>query len=323
MKRNKMMKNIAYSCNDNYVPQTGISMISLFENNRNVEDIHVYFIEKNVSSSSIEELEKIASSYNRKFTVISFDVLCSKLRIDSTGRHIATVYAKLFFSGITGVDKILYLDSDTIINDSLEELFQINIDDCLLAEVETFSAKARLALGMKSDDLFFNDGVTLLNLKKMRELNMEDSFIEFIAKYDGHPPLLSEGTISAVCRGKILSLHPKYNLLSGILSFSQKTMSHIYGRPFYSPSIIKEAIENPVIIHFLSAFYNRPWCKKCTHPYKDKFLHYKSLSVWRDLPLEDKDIAFRVKVIKTLYSCFPDDWFEFLRKIKSTLKSSL
>ena len=46
--------NIAYSCNDYYVPQTGISMISLFENNKEVDDICVYLISKDISKENVE-----------------------------------------------------------------------------------------------------------------------------------------------------------------------------------------------------------------------------------------------------------------------------
>ena len=46
-------------------------------------------------------------------------------------------------------------------------------------------------------------------------------------------------------------------------------------RNFYSKRI-DEAIENPVIIHYLSGFYNRPWNLGSSHPMKDRYLFYKS-----------------------------------------------
>ena len=315
-----MRINIAYSCNDSYIPQTGISMISLFENNKNIEKIHVYFIEKDVAQESITKLKKIALSYERNFSTIHFSDLCRKLKVSFTGRHIETIYSKLFFSGIDDdIDLILYIDSDTIITGSLEELFELNIEDYLLGEVQTFSASSRIALGMLKDDLFFNDGVALLNLKKMRELNIEDKFISFIQAHNGNPPVLSEGTINAVCKNQIYSLHPKYNLMSGLLFFSQKTMDKIYGRPYYSQPIISEAIKNPVIIHYLSAFYNRPWCKKCTHPYKDKYLFYSSISPWNNMPLSNKDLTIKLKLIKFIYTYFPSTWANLLRDIKKRI----
>ena len=65
--------NIAYSCNDYYIPQTGISMISLFENNIDIDEICVYFISKDVSEDNIKILKSIASQYGRSFVVVQFE----------------------------------------------------------------------------------------------------------------------------------------------------------------------------------------------------------------------------------------------------------
>ena len=106
-----MELNIAYSCNDAYVPHTGISIISLLENNKSFENINIYFIEKDVKQDSINLLESVVKCYNRNFIVVPFNEIASKLKVNTLGRHIETVYAKLFFVNLIGIDKILYLDS--------------------------------------------------------------------------------------------------------------------------------------------------------------------------------------------------------------------
>ena len=210
--------NIAYSCNEGYIQHTGISMLSLFENNRDFDEIDVYFIAKDVSGKSILLLQELTEQYQRKINIIPFEKLCSRLKINNLGRHIETVYSKLFFSQIKEVDKMLYIDSDTIINDSLDTLWKIDISDNLIAGVETFTINAKKELGLDIKDKFINDGVVLLNLEQFRKQNIEDEFIKKIADFNGNPPILSEGIINLVCKGKILSLHPKYNLLSGFLN---------------------------------------------------------------------------------------------------------
>ena len=64
----------------------------------------------------------------------------------------------------------------------------------------------------------------------------------------------------------------------------------IYRNPpeFYSEEQIKNAVENPVIIHFTTSFLSeRPWIKGSKHIYLDKWMHYKNMSPWRDSPLWD------------------------------------
>lgn len=303
--------NIAYSCNEAYIPHTGISILSLFENNKCIDEINVYFIAKDVSEQSLLLLKNLTEQYQRKLIVIPFEKICKRLKNSTLGRHIETVYAKLFFAQIEKIDKILYIDSDTIINDSLEELWKIDISDYLVAGVETFTVDVKVKLGLDRKDKFINDGVALLNLEQFRKQNIENEFVKSIAHFNGNPPLLSEGIINLVCKGKILSLHPKYNLLSGLLDYKKNVFTNI--DDYYSEETIKEAINKPVIIHYLSAFFNRPWNLDCIHPLKDRYLYYKSLSYWKDLPLKDDQLSLRLRIIKILYKICPSILLNFLR----------
>lgn len=311
-----MQLNVAYSCNEAYIHHTGISIISLLENNKDFETIRVYFIEKDVSSCSIEILHNIVESYNRKLIVVPFDEICYDLEIKDTGRHIETIYAKLYFSRLQDIDKILYIDSDTVIVGSLQSLWEINIDNYLLAGVETYTVDVKRELDLSANENFINDGIAFLNLKNMRDQNMITKFNKLIADYNGNPPLLSEGVVNKACKGKILSIHPKYNLMSGLFmmkgrkSFDQKLLSN-----YYSESIIQEALDKPIVIHYLAAFYNRPWDKNCTHPMKEKYLYYKSISPWKNLRLTNRKLGIRLRVIGFLYEKLPENLFFSLKKL--------
>ena len=50
-----MKLNILYGCDDNYAPYTGISMTSLFENNRDIEEITVYFAAMDCSRENLDK----------------------------------------------------------------------------------------------------------------------------------------------------------------------------------------------------------------------------------------------------------------------------
>jgi lipopolysaccharide biosynthesis glycosyltransferase len=143
-----MTVNIAYSCDQAYIHHTGISIISLLEYNKDLENIVIYFIEKEVGEISIRQLTDIVKSYGRTIKIFSFSAICSRLNISVVGRHIETVYAKLFFSELPGIGKILYLDSDTIINGSLAELWNMDLDDNLIAGVETITVNSKKDLGL-------------------------------------------------------------------------------------------------------------------------------------------------------------------------------
>ena len=56
--------NILYTCDNNYVWIMGISMISLFENNKTIEDLNVYLLGDRISEENKEILQDIALRYS-------------------------------------------------------------------------------------------------------------------------------------------------------------------------------------------------------------------------------------------------------------------
>lgn len=305
---------VAYSCNEAYIHHTGISILSLLENNKDIPELKIYFIEKDVTKSSIGKLDRLVKSYNREFTILSFNELCNDLEINATGRHIETIYAKLFFTRIKDADKILYTDSDTIFNGSLRELWEYDMTNYCVAGVETYTAELKGVLGLGMSDNFINDGVVLMNLDECRKFNLLQKSKDCIAEFNGDPPLLSEGVLNKICRGKIKRIHPKFNMMSGLFEFKG---NRYFARDYYDRLTIKEAITAPIIIHYLSAFYNRPWDVNCTHPLRDRYLYYKSRSGWSDIPMENRMLSKKIRFTGLLYKYFPHEILDFIQFINN------
>ena len=56
---------VVYTCDDNFVWIMGISMISLFENNKDMKDLDVYLLGDHVSEDNKNVLSGIAKGYGR------------------------------------------------------------------------------------------------------------------------------------------------------------------------------------------------------------------------------------------------------------------
>lgn len=311
-----MHLNVAYGCNNAYIEYTGISLISLFENNKEFEKITIYFIDMGISDDSKQILEEIASEYNRIITFIEFNKLCEGLTISSIGRHIESIYAKLFFSRLEEIDKILYLDSDTIVAGSLKKLWSLDLGNNLIAGVQTISSiKRNNLVGLDSSNPFINDGVVLINLVQWRKERTEEKFLDYIKMHNGNPPILSEGTINAVCKEKIIVLDPRYNLLSGIIYYTSQEIKRMSGVDYYTKKQLDDAKKTPIIIHYLCGFYNRPWCEGSSHPLKEYFTFYKARSPWKDKPLIIRPLPVRLRAIDFLHRSVPFEVFLILQKI--------
>lgn len=305
--------NIAYSCDDHYVEQTGISIMSLLENNRDVESICIYLISKNISDTNIRILSDLTNSYNRTLIVLNFDDICYDLNISSTGRHIETIYSKVFFSRIKDLDKVLYIDSDTIVIRNIEDLWNIDLDNLFMGVVETTSIQFKKKLGIPDEIPFFNDGMALINVDYCRKNNLIKKVKQVIDEFNGNPPLLSEGVLNKVCVGKVKYISMRYNLMSGILYGYLHDLSYLSTCLHYAKEDLADSCENPVIIHYLSAYYNRPWCKGCTHPYKDYYTKYKRQSPWKNTPLEDKPLPLKIRLLN---NCIQLLGYRFILEIR-------
>ena len=60
---------VIYHSSDAFADVTGVSIASLFENNRHFEEIHVLYIEKGMSQTNKEKLQQLAETYGRTITL--------------------------------------------------------------------------------------------------------------------------------------------------------------------------------------------------------------------------------------------------------------
>lgn len=299
-----MRLNVAYSSDDRYARHVGVSMLSLLKNNKEFDEIYIYLIDNGISTENKEKLNDIAKDFNRNLIYIAFADLCFDLSTDN--KYSLSSYARLFLSRIKDIDKIIYLDCDSIIASSFIELWKMDISNYFVTGVQdNVSIFYKTSIGLEEDFKYINAGFMLINLEKWRTENMERKFLDFIAKHDGSVPHHDQGTINAVCKDSILILHPKYNVLPTIFSFSRDQIIKLNNNhTYYSQKEIDEAKNNPCFIHFTNGFFNRPWNKDSTHPLKNTYLEYLNESPWKG-ELQDNKLNRNTRIVRFVYNNFP------------------
>ena len=126
--------NVLYQFNEKYVPYAAVSIVSLLENNKEIEDIYIYVLEENINNDSKKKLVEMVNSYGRKIAFFKTNMLIEKMKsigIPEYRGSYATNF-KMFISDIlpTDLERILYIDSDTIVEGSLKKLITIDMKDC-------------------------------------------------------------------------------------------------------------------------------------------------------------------------------------------------
>lgn len=284
--------HIVYASDDNFAEIMGVSIVSLFESNKDMEKIVIYILDSGIKSENKIRIEAIFEKYNRSvpvwITAMNInDILGIKVKQD---RGSLSQFARIFVSSVLPKDlnRVLYLDCDIIIDKPLDELWNMDMQGKIVAALlDAFAPLYRKNLGLEKNDIMFNSGVMLINLKRWKEEHIEDKIMELIKKYNGQIPQGDQGALNAVLSHETVSLDPKFNSVTIFHDFTYENML-IYRKPpiFYSKEEVKEAVKNPVIIHFTTSFLSRrAWVEGSEHPYTSRWLKYKSMSPWKDEPL--------------------------------------
>lgn len=304
---------IVYASDDKFAEILGVSLVSLYENSRDMEDIVVYVLDSGIKEDNREKLQFISQNYKRhEIILIPAKNISEKLSMNvAVDRGSLSQYARLFVSSDLPMElgRVLYLDCDIIVKQSVRELWNLDLKgNTIGALMDAFSKCYRRNIDLQANDIMFNSGVMLIDLERWKKNEIEKKVLDFIALKCGVIQQGDQGALNAVLSYDTYCFDPRFNSVTIFYDFTYEEMM-IYRKPpvFYSKGQVKEATEHPVIIHFTTSFLsNRAWVKGCAHRYVNEWLKYKNMSPWKDAPLwEDDRPAWKrlgVKVYKGLPS---------------------
>ena len=144
---------------------------------------------------------------------------CSKRKGAGDFFSAAVYYYRFFIPRLFPMyNKCVYIDSDTILRGDVGELFDIELDDKTVAAtidpkvtvIPEFRHYVDKAVGVPHDE-YVNDGVMVMDLKKMRKMKYLSQMIELIQEYDADLVAPDQDYLNVVLRGQILHLDPKWN----------------------------------------------------------------------------------------------------------------
>lgn len=146
-------------------------------------------------------------------------------------------------------DRILSLDVDTIVEDDISDLWDIDMGDCVIGAVQEYHAKYR-----PYGPQYWNAGVMLQDLNKLRETGLDDQIIHAI----NHEKFTynEQCAINKYCVGRIFDLPTRYN------------DCYICGMS-----------DNPAIVHYIGT---SQWQTDKTLPRYELLEKYRAMS-WDDV----------------------------------------
>lgn len=301
---------VVYTCDNNFVWIMGISMISLFENNRDMEDLNVYLLGDQVSNDNKNILSSIAQKYGRACLFVDVPNLNIPKSLTSN-RWPKSAFTRMFCGELMPVNihRILYLDCDIIVRGSIAKLDSFDTKGFAVSAVkDCVSKQYKKKIGISNEDSYVNAGVLLMNLDKMRSLDIRKMMSEFVDSHKGLVSYADQDILNGMFNGKFRILPPEYDVMTQMCAYTFKQISQ-YRRPsyYYSKEEIENAQRYPIIIHYTTCMLNiRPWCKGSKHPWAAEFDKYQAMSPWASVPKREvKFDKLEHKVIHCILS-LPD-----------------
>jgi lipopolysaccharide biosynthesis glycosyltransferase len=271
--------SIAFGCDEGYSKHVAVVIQSILANATTQDRHEFHILTMNLSSDAEKRLLEVTT--RGKATLLVHRLSAKLLEGFPTASLPLEAYLRLLLPDLLPeYEKILYLDADLIVMDSLSKLWDFSIGDSAIGaaidSIAIFRGNAILehfkALQLPEQHVYFNSGVMLLNLKVLREIQLLEVVKAWAQKYPDLMPHSDQDVLNALLVGKVSYFDLRWNLqvpLIAPIKLGWKcSQEHV------------KAVSDPAIVHYVTA--RKPWRKEFKLPYQSLYFKYLAQTPWQE-----------------------------------------
>lgn len=177
---------------------------------------------------------------------------CSKRKGMGDFFSAAVYYYRFFVPRLFPMySKAVYIDSDTILRGDIGELFDMDLGDNMVLAmpdpkvtvIKEFRDYVDYAVGVPHTE-YVNDGVMLMDLKKMRKYSYLSTMVKMIQEYDADLVAPDQDYLNVIAKGHIGHLGPEWNA-EPIEEFNKDTKLvhfNLFNKPWHYKNVPGEKI---------------------------------------------------------------------------------
>ncbi len=264
--------SVVMSADDNYAGCLGVCLYSLMKNANEDRKYCVSVLDGGISAVHKNKILQMKNEFrNFEISFVDMSRFLEGISLDVftlRGHFTISTYYRFFLPEIfPDADKLVYVDCDTVVLKDAAELYDRKVrDDYLLAVRDLdllrmfnknpakISAYLYNVLKLKKHENYFNAGLMLLNLKKMRQDNITRKLLDKLAEIK-NPWYVDQCILNVVCEGHVGFLPQNWNFTLGAMSADPGYMVSI-GEPYNKD--YEKALRDPYIMHFTGRNF-KPW----------------------------------------------------------------
>lgn len=301
--------HIAYSTDEGFVRHAYVSMASLLDANSDEPSIVLHVIDLGIAPRSREALQSLVARHDapgtrRELRFIDFEPYRPRLEgIVDEKRY--GMFGRFFLADmVADSDRVLYLDCDTAICDSLHDLYCYDLGAggagadagavAMVGVLDFLGWPCRRATGLQPADSYINSGVLLVNLAYWREHDVCGQLLEFRREHGDDIPYDDQGVLNNVLRGRIALAEPRFNaMMNDFMPVAAKSGTVNAPGRCYTADEFARAREHPAVVHYNRCrMFLRPWYRALPgqkdHPMCEAYRRYMDAedSPWKGDYLE-------------------------------------
>jgi lipopolysaccharide biosynthesis glycosyltransferase len=286
------------AADENYAMSLGVTLRTAAEHLRINHVLKAFVIDGGISAESWAKIESSVSEFEVEIERIVPD----KERVAhlSTSHHIShTAYFRLLAAEWlpSDVTKVIYLDSDLLIQDDLVELWELDeenyycwaVPDIACPYVDARQAKVNYAksspylaalspipnyreLGLDGSAAYFNSGIMVMHLSKWRDDGISTRLLECLRDNEQHVWCWDQYALNVVFAGRWGQLPLRWNQGAHAFEFPSLDHAPVCREQFAA------MIEKPAVIHYTTEW--KPWDFVSAHPSHQRFFEKLDETAW-------------------------------------------
>lgn len=246
-----MIINLAMSFNTRYLKYAYVMLTSLLKNKNEDTTIRLFVLHSGLPFEDQKLVKDLMEGDGNsvEFLLVNDDFFPPEM--PTTDDWSLEIYYRLLLPELLpeDIERILYIDSDVIINHPLDELYSTSFDGNLICACENFGdlnfgeyRKKMFPQYNNEDFIYVNSGLLLMDIENLRRMSPYKEYISVTEQFDYHLEMPDMDLLNYVHAGQIKVL--------------EKYKYQLFAMQSYGEGIRFEQAKQCPIVHYAG---HKPW----------------------------------------------------------------